>query len=189
MKNFNDWLNESLQGDDAVKAQLVKHINAKIADLKTKNAKAVADASKIVDVNSIIEQCRAYLIKSIPTVVAGLKSGKGGDAFAASFVSFANGIIKKELDEVGFIKRGAAKLLAPDKATYLAQAKMFDATPFIFTLRSCLDLALAVGFMDSTEPYANQLWSWENGLDNWFATNESKIKGTITNTFATFLYA
>ena len=188
MKNFKEWLSEAAQSDDQIKAELIKHINKKISAMESKNAKAISDASKIVDVKSIIEESKKWLIKSVPTVMTGLKSGNGGDAFAAGFVAYVTVLIKKELDSVGFLKRNTAKLLAPNKATYLSKAKQFNATPFIGGLKECLDLGMAVGWMEGTKPYENQLWKWSNSVGTWIDKNEKLIKEKFANTFSDFLY-
>lgn len=190
MKNFTDWLNESTSAaDDKIKAEMIKHINEEIAKLKAKNAKAIASASNIIDINAVIEKCRVNLINSIPTVIAGLKSGKGAEQFAANFVSFTNAAIKQELDKAGFFSRNAARLLAPDKAEYLSRAKSFDATPFADALESCLDLAFAIGWMDAAKPYETTLFQWSNGISNWIDRNVDKVKLDLANTFSNFLYA
>lgn len=188
MKNFKEWLSEAAQSDDQIKAELVKHINKKVSELESKNAKAISDASKIVDVKSIIEESKKYLIKSVPTVMTGLKSGKGGDAFAAGFVANLAVLVKKELDSVGFLKRNTAKLLAPNKTTYLNKAKQFNAVPFIGGLKECLDLGMAVGWMEGTKSYEDQLLQWSKSVDTWIDKNEKLIKERFANTFSDFLY-
>jgi hypothetical protein len=189
MKNFDQWLFESLQEDSQVKLQLVNVINRDINGLKTKNAKAIADASKIIDVNAIIDKARLYLINQVPTVMLGLKSGRGGDVFTSGFVGYITSIIKSELESVNFIKKSAAKVLAPDKAAFLARAGEFDEWPFISTLDSLLDMGMSVGWMEATKPYENQLWNWSKGSSNWLNKNAKKIKTDLVTLFSNFLYA
>ena len=189
MKNFDGWLLESLQADAQVKAELIKRINSDIAGLRTNYAKAISDASKIIDVNSIIEQARLYLIQQVPTIILGLKSGRGGDAFASGFVGWMNSLIKRELGSISWLKKSGAKLLAPDKASFLARAGEFDASPFIEALNNILDMGMTVGWMDATKPYEDQLWAWSKGSSDWIVKNSGAIKTSMVNLFSNFLYA
>lgn len=191
LKKFKDYINEGLtaEGNNKMKAILVENVNSKISKLISKYAGDIKKISAFVDVNKLIEECKKWLTKYLPEQLASVQQGKSPNTFIGAFIEFLKGLIKKELDNMAFLKKKAMKVLCPSKEKFQSEVSKFQADWLFFgPLENLLDVGFAIGAEAEMEKYEDQCLKWSQGAKDYINSNKKKIRQDIVNIFYNFLY-
>jgi len=192
LKNFKNYLNESLtaEGNNKMKAKLVENVNSKISKLISKYAGDIKKISAFVDVNKLIEECKKWLTKYLPEQLAGIQQGRSPNTFIGAFIEFLKGLIKKELDNMAFLKKKAMKALCPSKEKFQSEVSKFQGDWLFFDpLERILDAGFAIGAEAEMKKYEDQCLKWSQGATDYINSNKKKIRQDIVNIFYNFLYS
>lgn len=185
---YSRLLSEDVKSDNKVVNQIRVSVSDKF-DKFIKENKEYLDSTKIIlDVYSVLNQFKDYLIKQTPIILQQLKTGKGGDVFANEAYSELYRIIQVSLNGLGWGKRQFVKTLAPGKDELLKQMKSQDISIYISTFKSMLDAGFLVGWMSETGPYNNNVNIWSNSLNKWVDSRKNSIKNNLINLIINKLY-
>jgi hypothetical protein len=185
---YRRLLSEDVKSDNKVVNQIRVSISDKFDKFIKENKEYLDKSKNILDIYSVINQFKDYLIKQSPIILQQLKTGKGGDVFANETYSELYRIIQGSLNGLGWGKRQFIKTLAPGKDELLKQMKSQDISIYISTFKSMLDAGFLVGWMDETAPYNNNVHKWSGTLDKWVDTHQNSIKNNLINLIVNKLY-
>ena len=183
-------LSENTSSDNKVINQIKKSINDDINRFVADNKVNLDKSSKILQPNEIINEFKNFLISQAPFALQGIKTGKGGDAFAETAYKKLYSIMQSNLNDIGWAKKQLIKTMAPNKDTLLKQMKRKDVSKYFMAFKGLIDFAFEIGWMDEVKPYFdnNNLFKWSDGTTEWVDKRQEIIKDNFINLIVNTIY-
>ena len=187
---YKKILSENTSSDNKVINQIKKSINDDINRFVADNKVNLDKSSKILQPNEIINEFKNFLISQAPFALQGIKTGKGGDAFAETAYKKLYSIMQSNLNDIGWAKKQLIKTMAPNKDTLLKQMKRKDVSKYFMTFKGLIDFAFEIGWMDEVKPYFdnNNLFKWSDGTTEWVDKRQEIIKDNFINLIVNTIY-
>ena len=183
-------LSENANSDNKIINELEKSINDSINKFVAENKVYLDKSSKIIQPTQIINEFKNFLISQLPSVLQGIKTGKGGDVFAETAYKKLYSIVQSNLNDVGWAKKQLVKAMIPKKDKLLNQMKQKNIDNYFWTFKGLMDLGFKVGWMNELRPYVNNsnLFKWSEGAIGWVDNREKIIKDNFINLIVNSIY-
>lgn len=118
MFGINESVSNSVRNE--VIQIITKRFNGTIDRLRNSFPKLF---SNIINQENMIQKFKRYYISRLPYIFDHASKGKDANIICEEVYSKIKEIIKEELDNIGFIKKNAVKLMLPNKSDYIRQSK------------------------------------------------------------------